>query len=314
MNFRSLRLWKAAKAIAIDPARRFWRKQTLCGRIPLMWCRGRNWGDALSPVLVELLSGRSVVHVAGLHHHRHLAIGSILGGANERAEVWGSGFISADERIRGGAPVVHAVRGPLTRDALIKQGVDCPEIYGDPALLLPRFFDPNVEKSYRVGVIPHYIDKGHPWLNRIRQERRALIIDIEAGIAEFVRAVKSCEAILSSSLHGLICADAYGIPNAQIKLSDNVVGGDFKFNDYRFSIGGDRRRAIVITETTKLSAAAAAVEQNELNIDLRGLMLACPYLSESLRAQIADPDEGPCGLPGALSSTLAGATELSCCN
>jgi hypothetical protein len=38
--------------------------------------------------------------------------------------------------------------------------------------------------------------------------------------------------VLSSSLHGLIAADALGVPNAWIGLSDALRGGDFKFRDY----------------------------------------------------------------------------------
>ena len=33
-------------------------------------------------------------------------------------------------------------------------------------------------------------------------------------------------------MHGLLAADAIGIPNAWLKLSDRLRGGDFKFQDY----------------------------------------------------------------------------------
>lgn len=267
-----------------------------------MWCLGRNWGDALSPVLVALISGKAVVHLEGLHHDRFLAIGSILGGANERAEVWGSGFIREDEPLVGRPRAVHAVRGPLSRESLRKQGVECPEVYGDPALLLPRFYNPVVPKRYAVGIIPHYIDKGHPWLERCRRDPQVLVIDIEGGLQEFVRAVKSCEAILSSSLHGLICADAYGVPNAWVQFSEDVIGGDYKFRDYRLSIGAGEPSAIRITEDTRLSDAMARPERHELRIDLRKLILACPFMSGQLSQDVVNSKMANYGLPDAFGS------------
>jgi pyruvyltransferase len=253
---------------------------------------------------VSLLSGKPVVHLEGLHHDRYLAIGSILGGANERAVVWGSGFIREDETLVGRPRAVHAVRGPLSRAALLKQGVECPEVYGDPALLLPRFFDPKVSKRYAVGIIPHYIDKHHPWLEQQRRDPQVLILDIEGGIQEFVRAVKSCEVILSSSLHGLICADAYGVPNAGIKLSDEVIGGDYKFWDYRLAIGQETSQMFRITNDSQLSAAVARVKHHKLKIDLRKLILACPFLSAHLRHEVLESNPASCELPSRFSARL----------
>ena len=284
-NFRQSSAWEIAKRIAVNPIRRAAVKAAYPGRVPLQWCIGPNWGDALSPVLVELLSGKPALHLAGLHHDRYLVIGSILGSANERSEVWGSGFIRENESVIGRPRAVHAVRGPLSRASLLKQGIECPEVYGDPALLLPQFFNPDEPKRYCVGIIPHYVDKGHPWLERYRHDPQALILDIESDIQKFVRAVKSCDVILSSSLHGLICADAYGVPNAWIQFSDDVVGGDFKFRDYRLSIGAEEPKPLRMTEQTELAYAVSGAVHRSLHIDLNKLILACPFLSENLRRE-----------------------------
>jgi pyruvyltransferase len=289
---RNTRLWKLSKHIALDPARRLAVKISWRNHIPLFWCAGRNWGDVLSPFLVKILSGKRVVHLAGLHHDRYLAIGSILGGANERAEVWGSGFIREDERLFGSPRAVHAVRGPLSREQLLLQGVDCPEVYGDPALLLPCFYNPDVKKQHAVGIVPHYLDKEHPWVTRQAQDPQIKILDIESGIHEFVRDVKSCDTILSSSLHGLICADSYGIPNTWIRLSDAVIGGGFKFRDYRRSIGADDPIAVEVVEDTRLEQLVAKAANYQLKIDLKKLILACPFLSPRLHKEINQNEFG----------------------
>ena len=83
---------------------------------------------------------------------------------------------------------------------LQEQGVECTEIYGDPALLLPPFYKPIVAKCYREGIIPRYrdIDKGNVWVERHRQIANVLIIDIESDIEEFVCGVKFGVTLLSS--------------------------------------------------------------------------------------------------------------------
>ena len=46
----------------------------------------------------------------------------------------------------------------------------------------------------------------------------------------------ACEYVISSSLHGLILAEAYHIPTLWATFSDNINGGTFKYMDYYKSI------------------------------------------------------------------------------
>lgn len=311
INFRNTSTWKVAKLLVLDRLRRTAVKIAFRGRVPLHWCIGANWGDALNPVLIKLLSGKSALHLTGLHHNRYFAIGSILEDANENAEVWGSGFIRENGRVTGHPRAVHAVRGPLSCAQLLKQGVECPKVFGDPALLLPRFYNPQVCKRYSVGIIPHYIDKDNNWLERYRSDPRVLILDIESDTQDFVRAVKSCETIISSSLHGLICADAYGIPNSWVQFSDDVVGGHFKFRDYRLSIGAGEPTPLRITGDTPLAFAIGMASLHPLHIDLRKLILACPFLSDNLRREVLASGSEEGYLPGSfISSKLCDRTDL----
>jgi pyruvyltransferase len=94
-------------------------------------------------------------------------------------------------------------------------------------------------KTHKYGLIPHYVDKDDQW---VREQKRifgesAVIINIEGGILDVIEQISSCQFIFSSTLHGLICADTYGVPNARLVLSNNIIGGDFKFKDYRLGVG-----------------------------------------------------------------------------
>ena len=282
--------WKFAKEKLVDPLRRAAFETVYQGHIPLYYCDTPNWGDALSPVLCAKLSGRPVKKMLWQHQHRHFAIGSILGHANARAEVWGSGFVWPDEKLTEPPQAVYAVRGPCTRAKLLAQGIDCPEIYGDPALLFPRFFNPPVEKKYAVGIIPHFSDKSTPWMKRqqCNPDPQVRIIDVEGGIQPFVEAVKSCELIVSSSLHGLICADAYGVPNLWVKMSDILWGGSFKFCDYYEAVGRDTPSPVIPDENTPLSQVTQYYRPYEVKMDLRPLINACPFIAADVRRKLLE--------------------------
>ena len=130
----------------------------------------------------------------------------------------------------------RAVRGPQTRAFLIDKGYDVPEIYGDPALLLPQYYKPKIEKKFKLGIIPHYSDyelveewyKDEDHINIIN----LMTLSIESTTDEILK----CHKIVSSSLHGIIVAHAYGIPAVWQKFSENLFGDDIKFQDYFESV------------------------------------------------------------------------------
>jgi pyruvyltransferase len=199
--------------------------------ILMYWFTGiRNFGDILSPVIVEHMSNGIPVHVTRRYRGKLVATGSVLYALAEGDRVWGAGAIR-NRRITPPPNVVfHAVRGPLTR-ALLQ--ADVPETYGDPATLLPTIYRPKVEKRFELGLVPHYKDMAAVHV----ADPSIAMINVQSEWREVVKRIVSCQAILSSSLHGLIVAEAYGIPAVWIAASDNVVGEGFKFRDYYLATG-----------------------------------------------------------------------------
>jgi len=248
---------------------------------------GNNWGDAVSPYLFEQLSGRKpnvrILPEDKLVDGEHvlLIVGSILGHATKFTGVWGAGYISDQSRCRTNRLTVYAVRGPLTRKILLNQGLSCPKVFGDPVLLFPRFYKPEIQKKYKYGIVPHYVDRQNPWLKRVGENPNIKIIDVlNPSIFKFVDDVLSCERIMSSSLHGLVCADAYNIPSLWIQLSDKVHGDGFKFKDYFLSVQRKDRRPVLIKEDTAFKHVSAKFLDYKIKIDLEGLLEACPIWSK----------------------------------
>ena len=217
----------------------------------------RNYGDALGlwlPKLLGINGGRLLpkrfVFARQYARGTNLQmVGSTLGDVDEHSVVCGAGAVSADQRAKGVPQKIVSVRGPLTRDILLSQGIDCPAVYGDPAMLLPLFYTPaQVVKRHKIGLIPHYVDKDNALVQRLAENSDVHLIDIrlprtrglrmsiERYWRQWIDDLCSCECVVSSSLHGLIIAEAYSIPTLWAKFSDDINGNDFKYYDYYKSI------------------------------------------------------------------------------
>jgi len=164
--------------------------------------------------------------------------------------VWGAGFIEEPDLGRQKLLRrldVRACRGLHTLNLLKKiNGAKVSEntVTADPGLLAGRLTDTSdIVKKYALGVIPHYVDKNNPLLSKI-DVKDSTILDIQQSPETFIKTIAQCENVISSSLHGLIAADSLGIPSVRMILSDNIHGGDFKFNDYYSAFGMDSHDVI----------------------------------------------------------------------
>lgn len=300
---RKTAVWTLARDYAYHPLRRVMQLLQSQDHLPLFWHDGSNWGDSMNPLLASMLSGKKVLK-SPLYCDCHMVVGSTLGLANRHTRVWGSGLISDHDLPRETPRSIHAVRGPLTRECLSAAGFPCPDIFGDPVLLLPRFYNPIVEKRFKVGIIPHYVDRKNPWLDPLRSHPEVAIIDVLGDLLYFVRMIKSCDVILSSSLHGLVCADAYGVPSVWMRLSNEITGGSFKFRDYLLTTGRDPEEPIVIDESAKPLVLAEQATPAPYLPDLGKLILSCPFLSDDLRREIVLYRAKSDGIPPTLKSSL----------
>ena len=226
-------------------------------------CLDKNLGDGINPIVFNGLckKGFTFKDMSKIPKHSEkpyiLGIGSILSWNKDTDSsnqiICGSGFIHKD-RIPQKPLRIISVRGTMTRDKFLDAGIECPPIYGDLALLL-RYIIPPVacKKKYTFGIIPHYVDKEHPFILDAAKNPDWKVIDINQAYTpeNFVKEIHECECILSSTLHGIIICDSYGIPAHHISLSDKVIGGDWKFRDYYSSVKR-KYKQIDITDISKL--------------------------------------------------------------
>lgn len=266
--------------------------------VPLSWAAGAarpdpyvNLGDALSPVMVALVSGRPVTRAAMAVEAERPGMAARLAGRAGQAGLGGVDRMAAvgtiGQNLRGGSVAlwgtgcspyagppgkgarspyrppagtdlrIAAARGPYA--ARLLSGGGRPAVpFGDPAMLLPRFHHRPVAPRYALGVILHLAELAdrahvaHPAPRLTRYDGIAPAYDLApraAGIAGLVEGfrrgfgpptgdggedgialitmvtapdagaiaarldtIRACRRIVSTSLHGIALALAYGIP------------------------------------------------------------------------------------------------------
>ena len=273
------------------PELNIFRVQVVSRRLKMIrafWCTNHNFGDNLNHYLLSRIAKGGVVFTNIDEPHRKIvAIGSILGWCNETTIAWGPGLFSRTDCVNP-AVDIRAVRGPLSYKRACECGLKAPEIYGDPALLLPRVYrPPAVSKKYALGIVPHYIDQTFVMPRYAEASTEVRLIDILDTPEHVIDAIVNCERIVSSSLHAIIAAHAYGVPAAWVQFSEGkIVGDGLKYHDYFASVGCEVAGPVEgrdLPDPGELANRASRHFSLEPRIDIGPLLAACPFeLSASL--------------------------------
>jgi pyruvyltransferase len=200
------------------------------------WRGKSNFGDLLNPLLVSWFSDVEVVWapaatadviVCGsvIEHLPPEGYRGILAGVGKMYE-------ESDAAVRLRKATVLALRGPLTA-----KGVPGDYALGDPGLLANELVG-HPDKQYNLGIVPH-------WSDHVLEHRHEFkgfeprIIYPTGDPLDVLSEIGRCRKIVSSSLHGIIVADAFGIPRRTevAPIFQTREGGMFKFRDHNEAVG-----------------------------------------------------------------------------
>jgi pyruvyltransferase len=221
----------------------------------------QNFGDLLSLFILNIL-GKSrnllFIRAKDKEHADIIGIGSILDNipACFSGHIWTSGSLHPTGKFVYDHTKVTlvAVRG---RNTAAAYGLPA-KVFGDGALLLGKLFKPYPSpRRWKIGIIPHYVDEGIVRsMRRLFRNKSVHLISAQTTPKNFMQQLLQCDCVFSSSLHGLISADAVGIPNRQFRVSTStqIEGGMWKFMDYYSAFGINApRKVIFLTAHTNLN-------------------------------------------------------------
>lgn len=141
------------------------------------WDAVPNFGDTLSPYLITKITGCKVKHASFKDKDKLVAIGSLIRTSTlfSQSHIWGSGSLTSDpfrkipfysihKHVQNWykrsfkQSIIYALRGPLTESICEKAGFKVPRVYGDPAILIPRFYQPKplTADKHKIGLVLHH--------------------------------------------------------------------------------------------------------------------------------------------------------------
>jgi hypothetical protein len=267
--------------------------------VPAHWWDGHpNFGDDLTPWLLPNYGVLPIHRVAS--RARLAGVGSILEflPSDWEGVVWGSGLMHGEPHPLPKANVL-AVRGHLTRELI---GAPADVALGDPGILVSRLRS-KPRQRWDVGLVPHGHHRQHAAFRALADTtgHRIRVVNVHQSAERVVREIAACASVITTSLHGLITADSYGIPAVWTTLDPPLGGGAFKFHDYESTITPGASRFVPFAPETTLGdllRSATAAPNGAVEAVCDGL--------EAAAARLPDALEGAGRFPRDVLRVLAG--------
>ncbi|EEC47341.1 predicted protein [Phaeodactylum tricornutum CCAP 1055/1] len=242
----------------------------LCHIIP--W--GANFGDELGPAVTKEVLRKKYPNCGGVddlpvldlskrEKYNHFlpeiclfTVGSVFFLVRDNDHLWGTGSIDGQRQICQNEAknlTVYSVRGPKTanlvkrwcRDKLhtpfrgisgISQELGFGTT-GDPGFLVAHLFENEFKYDSAAApldycVIPHYFNRK---INDLKSVPKEQILSVQQSWQSMIKKMLRCKFIISSSLHGVILSESFGIPVRWLSRNNRVA--PFKFHDYFESFG-----------------------------------------------------------------------------
>ncbi len=240
--------------------------------------QSKNVGDYLSLIIVNWMLKREGLSLSDTtSEKKHLyAIGSILQMGYQNATVWGSGFAFSPSILRSffhsritRSLDIRCIRGPLSRQVCLRLGHSCPEVYGDPSILLP-FIYPHMgeDKTLDYLIIPHR--SMYKKYLRLFPEKNVLNMATN-DYENVVNTICSARRVISSSLHGIILSEVYGVPTDF--LFDREKRLQFKYDDYYLSTG----RNVKPYDDVRMALDCIPSQLPDLTLQQKNVLESFPY-------------------------------------
>lgn len=240
------------------------------------WDEVLNVGDCLSAPIIEWMLGKKNIDIhTQVGSTRHLlAVGSLIGMGEFDATIWGSGVHckASCELINNQSSYrkydIRAVRGPITGAVLREAGYECPKVYGDPAILMPLIYEPKQEKKYSVSIIRHWTS--------VEKEQCSQYHYIDVRTSDykaFIDEIAASEMVVSSSLHGIILSEAYGVP--AIFVNEGMDNELMKYEDWYKST--NRNNMLICGSFEEAISSDVHMDIPNLDVMRQQLMDSFPY-------------------------------------
>ena len=255
----------------------------------------KNFGDDVSRELIEYILRKPVVwqkqykadingigsnlqSMATARMQMRFSLRQLFG---KKSYIWGSGNIS-NEKISLPHKNILALRGPLTHKTIENIHNDQNIIYGDPGILFGRYWPKLKPISFNIGLVLHYKDCHlYDGIRRLYPEIK--VIRADQSPATVLEEISMCGSIMSSSLHGLVAADSYQIPNMKVEFNQPLKGGDFKFEDYALGVNRSAYKTYRIFNLADIRLLVDEISTLCTLIDASMLELVCDRLENCLK-------------------------------